>query len=49
MTILIDMKLVIAKNAENLCGNRKFNVVVDTYSKTFVSMDHFACDASVFW
>mgnify|MGYP001804460157 CR=1 FL=1 len=44
MTILIDLTLGVAKN-----GSGKSDVVVETSIKMIVSMDHFACDASVFW
>ena len=37
------------ENAIKSCGHEKFDVVVDTYFETVVSMDHFTCDASVFW
>ena len=44
-TMLIDLKLGILKNAETFCGHGRLDVVVATYSETFVSMDHFASDA----
>ena len=37
------------KNTEEFRGHGKFDVLVDTYSKPLVSMNHFASDASVFW
>ena len=38
-----------AKNAEKFCSHGIFDIVVATYSDTFVSMDHFGSNASVFW
>ena len=41
--------LSLDKNTEEFCGHGKFDVLVDTYSKTLVSINHFASDVSVFW
>ena len=47
--ISIDLKLVIGKDAEKFWGHGKFDNCSRYIFETFVSMDHFASDARVFW